>query len=668
VRIRVHVRRAPLALLACLLVGSAPAIARADAPPALTAPAPAAAPAPAPLALDPALELPDPAGLPDLVAQAPVPLVTPADLLGLLGAPAGADTPDAEGLAGAGFTAAIARDYVAATFPAAPSLRAAAVAFSDAAGASDGRRLVSRALRRGLPAASASVQDVPEIAGAVRVVVQPSGAPARATVLVALGTTLYVLQTDAGADGGLGLVPVAQALVGRHPLPPPAPGVAEELAVTPALEEAIAGAEARSVGSVLKAAPEPGSTQAALLDGTSYAIATFAAPDPGARVFRQRPGEDWVALGDPGGPGCPRIPAAVRAVWGLGRGCPPSLGPVVAADEPDALPANASAFGGVGMWVWEVDRIGGVSGILARAAREGIRTVFVKAGDGRKPWPQFARALGPLKAGGLRVCAWQYVYRSRPVAQARVAEAAIRAGADCFVVDAEAEFEGTHPGGAGYLAARRYMRALRGLVGRTTPIGLTSFAYPDRHRTFPYSAFLAPPWGADVLMPQVYWGAFRVPVQTAMARAFSWNDLYGVPVLPIGATYEGERPVDLLAFRCLAAGYGSQGVSYWSWQHTRASQWPALGRPTSCSEALPTVRPYATLRAGQHGDPVLWLQMRLRAWGHPVPLTGRFAGMTRAAVAAFQAAQGLPRTGRADPPTWSALLEPPDAPTPAPPV
>jgi hypothetical protein len=216
------------------------------------------------------------------------------------------------------------------------------------------------------------------------------------------------------------------------------------------------------------------------------------------------------------------------------------------------------------------------------------------------------------------------------------------------------------------------MRALRGMVGRRAPIGLTSFAYPDRHRTFPYSAFLAPPWGADVLMPQVYWGAFRVPVQAAMARTFAWNDIYGAPVLPIGGTYDGERPADLLAFRCLAAAYGSQGVSYWSWQHTRESQWPALGRPTACLEALPTVRPYVTLRAGSRGDPVLWLQARLRAWGQAAPLTGSFGVATRAAVAAFQAAQGLPRSGRADPPTWSALLEPPEpapAPTiPAPPV
>src|SRR5205823_2175816 len=176
-----------------------------------------------------------------------------------------------------------------------------------------------------------------------------------------------------------------------RPPPPVAPGAAQELAVTAVLREGLARAEAWSVGDSgpQPAPPESGSTQAALLDGVSYAIAAFAGPGPGARVFRQRPGQDWVALGDPGGPGCPRIPAAVRSVWGLGRGCPASLGPVVAGDEPDALSPDASAFGGIGMWIWQVDRSGGVAGILARAARENIRTVYVKAGDGRRPWPQF---------------------------------------------------------------------------------------------------------------------------------------------------------------------------------------------------------------------------------------------------------------------------------------
>ncbi|MDX6647633.1 MAG: hypothetical protein QOK40_3360 [Miltoncostaeaceae bacterium] len=634
------------------------------------APAPPA-PTPAPLPLDPSLELPDPAGVPNLVAQPAVPLASPADLLSLLLAPGPVEAADGQALADAGVAAGIVRDYLpVGTLPLGAALRAFAVRFVDPGGAGDGRRVVSRALRRGIPAGSASVQEVEQIAGAVLLVVRPAGGSARVTVLLTLGQTLYGLQTDAGADGGLALVALAQTLVGRQPPPPTAAGVAQELAVTASLRDGLARARARAVGDrgLQPALPAAGTTQAALLDGVSWAIGTFAGPGPGALVFRQRPGAEWVVLGDPGGPGCPRIPAAVRAVWGLGRSCPASLGPVVRPDEPDALAPDASAFGGIGMWIWEVDRSGGVAGILARAAREGIRTVYVKAGDGRRVWPQFARALGPLKQGGLQVCGWQYVYRSRPLPQARVAAAAIRAGADCFVVDAEAEFEGTRPAGAGHVAARRYMRALRGIVGRQAPIGLTSFAYPDRHRTFPYSAFLAPPWGADVLMPQVYWGAFRAPVQTAMARAFAWNDLYGVPVLPIGGTYEGERPADLLAFRCIAAGYGSQGVSYWSWQHTRAFQWPALGRPTACLEALPTVRPYATLRAGHRGDPVVWLQMRLRAWGRPLPPSGVFGPATRAAVAAFQAAQGLPVSGRADPPTWSALLEPPEPAAAAPPA
>src|SRR5207302_2487625 len=237
-----------------------------------------------------------PASVPALVAQSAVPLAGPADLLALLVAPAPVDAADAQALAGAGFSAAIVRDYLpVGAVPLGAALRAAAVRFADAAGASEGRRLVSRALRLGVPAGSASVEEVPEIAGAVRLVVQRAGAPGQATLLVALGQSLYVLQTEAGVDGGLGLVALAQALVGRQPPPPVAPGAAQELAVTAVLREGLARAEAWSVGDSgpQPAPPEIGSTQAALLDGVSYAIATFAGPGPGARVFRQRPGADW---------------------------------------------------------------------------------------------------------------------------------------------------------------------------------------------------------------------------------------------------------------------------------------------------------------------------------------------------------------------------------------
>src|SRR5690606_12403739 len=100
------------------------------------------------------------------------------------------------------------------------------------------------------------------------------------------------------------------------------------------------------------------------------------------------PGGAWRWVGDVGGPGCPRIPAEVRAVWGLATTCPAQTS-VVAQPRGRGLADDASPLHGIGMWVWEVPRSGGVSGIIARAKAHGLRTVYVKSGDGIHYWRQF---------------------------------------------------------------------------------------------------------------------------------------------------------------------------------------------------------------------------------------------------------------------------------------
>jgi len=410
----------------------------------------------------------------------------------------------------------------------------------------------------------------------------------------------------------------------------------------------------------------PGSVQAAGLAGTGWALARFTRVDGEPELFRTTAGGAWVSVGDPGGPGCPRIPAAVKEVWGLTASCPLTASPVVRPDDPDALESGDAPFDGLGTWVWEVRGSGGTAAIVARATGAGMRTVYVKSGDGLRYWRQFDAALPALHAAGLKVCAWQYVYGRRPVLEARVAARAVAAGADCFVVDAESEFEGGRGSyeGRTYRAARRYMTELRRLTGPDLPVALTSFAYVDGHSSFPYSAFIDGPDGADVLMPQVYWGAFGTAVDRAMARTARWNSIYRVPVTPIAGTYRREKPAELVRFRCLSAAYGWPGASYWSFQHTRPVQWPVLARPlSSCPTPAALARTYPVLRFGTRGDAVVWLQARLRTWGVPVPRTGFYRAQTRAAVRAFQRARGLEPDGVAGALTWALLLErPPDSP------
>lgn len=405
--------------------------------------------------------------------------------------------------------------------------------------------------------------------------------------------------------------------------------------------------------------PRPGSVQAARHSGRDLAIAGFggsAEPD----LFMRDATGAWRWSGDVGGPGCPRLPAEVRAVWGLATTCPARTS-VVATGGGTGLEDDASPLHGIGMWVWEVPKSGGTAGIIDRARRHGLRTIYVKSGDGIHYWRQFDGAVRALKAAGLRVCGWQYIRGRAPVAEARIGARSIARGADCFVVNAEVEFErmGIGRGSKAQRTARAYMAELRRIAGRRVPIGFTSFAYPDYHARFPYTAFLTGPDAADVNMPQVYWGAFKVGVATAMRHAARWNAIYGVPIAPIGGTYVREKPADLLRFRCLAAGYGWAGVSYWSLQHTRASQWSSVSNRRACATPAPAAREYPELRPGRHGDQVLLMQERLRAWGYPVALDARYGPRSRIAVRTFQRDRGLQSTGVVTATTWALLLERP---------
>lgn len=614
----------------------------------------------APPPADIGLRLPDPAWTPARTVSAAVAMTRLEDLVDPVlpvGEPARAET--LSRLAAAGFVGG-AQQF--ADLPGGPGLRALASQFATPAGARQGLEALRWALRRRSDTASQTVLELPDPAGGRLVVTADIAGGMRTTALVTVGGWLYAIES-AAAPGQAPDPDVASLLVRLAVRQPDRvdPAGAQPLGVAPELRQALAAARAAARPRTEAAGlPVEGSVHAAQLGDTSWALARFSGISSDPELFRRTAGSSWTYVGDTGGAGCPRIPAPVRTVWGLDGRCPLDPSPVTRPDDPDALGTADSPFRGLGTWVWDLTRSGGVDTVVRQATTYGMRTVFVKSGDGTRYWTQFDAATGPLKAAGLRVCAWQYVYGRRPVAEARVAARAVTAGADCFVVDAESEFAGRKGSyeGRTYRAARRYMAELRRLVGGEYPIALTSFAYVDYHPTFPYSAFLDGPNGADVLMPQVYWGAFRTAVDRAVRRTAAWNSIYGVPIAPIAGTYRREAPSDLRRFRCLAAAYGWPGASYWSFAETAARQWPALGTPVSCGDAS-LARTYPSLRTGMQGDAVVWLQARLRAWGSAVPRTGFYRRQTRAAVMAFQQAHGLEPDGVAGPVTWSVLLQTP---------
>jgi hypothetical protein len=307
-----------------------------------------------------------------------------------------------------------------------------------------------------------------------------------------------------------------------------------------------------------------------------------------------------------------------------------------------------------GMWIWYVSHSegGSIPAIVARAEANGIGTVYVKSGDGTTVWNQFNKSLiGPLHQAGIDVCAWQFVYGDAPVAEAKVGALAVHRGADCLVIDAEADYEGK------YAAADLYVRTLRALIGEGFPLSLAGFPYVDYHPAFPYSVFLGP-GGATFNQPQMYWKAIGTSVQGVYEHTYQYNRIWGHPIYPIGQTYEGPSSEALRLFRRYAASFGNYAPSWWDWQETSPEEWSALGA-TSADRPLPAYRVnvvHPLLKIKSKGDMVVWAQERLVSAGAELPVTGLFGAETRAAVRAFQEAHGLPSTGVIGTETWQALL------------
>ena len=313
---------------------------------------------------------------------------------------------------------------------------------------------------------------------------------------------------------------------------------------------------------------------------------------------------------------------------------------------------SGTSFDGSGMWIWYVDKSegGNLDAIAARANAAGVRTVFVKSGDGTTYWTQFSPLLvGGLRQRGLNVCAWQFVYGDSPAEEAAVAARAVQTGAQCFVIDAETHYERR------YGAAQTYMQQLRAAVPPGFPIALTSFPYVDYHPALPYSVFLGP-GGADFNQPQVYWKDIGDSPDVSMQHTYVHNRIYERPVFPLGQSYSDPEPSEMQRFRQLTAVYGSSGVSWWSWQASTDRGWTAIGSPIDPLTDYAPSQDMPLLAKGKKSDEVLWMQEHLKSADPTTPTSGVFDAATDTALRNFQAQRGLAVNGQTDGPTWQALL------------
>jgi LysM repeat protein len=242
------------------------------------------------------------------------------------------------------------------------------------------------------------------------------------------------------------------------------------------------------------------------------------------------------------------------------------------------------------VWVWNWRRCDGgdPQRVANRLKSAGCQGALVKAFDAGYWFDQglsFRDICRRLKARGVAVGAWGYLYGENRSGEAqRAIETAQYGEADLLVLDVESEFKG-HPEAAAEIVAR-----IREALGPEFPLYFSSFAIARYHQSFPFEAFRSHCTGTA---PQVYWNAFRWPLDQALGWTYQDYQAMRMPpgeVFPVGGLYqEGAvrypTPDEVRRFVRDASGRGSPGVSFWSYEHMSEEMWQAVASaPLSARE------------------------------------------------------------------------------------
>ncbi len=241
---------------------------------------------------------------------------------------------------------------------------------------------------------------------------------------------------------------------------------------------------------------------------------------------------------------------------------------------------------GKGMMIWKIpDCEGGKASEIARvAATCGFSHVLIKIANETRPYN--TDSLGndlifpvadALRARGIEVWGWHYVYGYNPLGEARIAISQTKKfSLDGYVIDAEAEYK--LPGRA--TVARTFMTELRkGLP--STPVALSTYRWPSYHPTFPYVAFLEK---CDLNMPQVYWMQAHNPDYDLKRSVSEFKAISPYrPIVPTGPAFSegGWTPTDaeIVLFMDTAKSLGLTAANFFSWDYARkymASAWNTI--------------------------------------------------------------------------------------------
>ena len=233
---------------------------------------------------------------------------------------------------------------------------------------------------------------------------------------------------------------------------------------------------------------------------------------------------------------------------------------------------------GKGFYIWRIENCdGGNAQIIAsEAKRADLSHVLIKVANETRTYnvdretnidlvPPVANA---LRAQGIQVWGWQYIYGENPIGEARVAaQRVLELGLDGFVVNAEKEFKESGKD----VSARRYMRELRDALP-DTPIGLSTYRFPTIHPQFPYSEFLEK---CDINLPQVYWMGASNPEAQLIRSMRDYQNIQPVrPMIPTGFAFSEygyePNPGEPSRFMDTAKELNQTAANFWSWDSSRS--------------------------------------------------------------------------------------------------
>lgn len=253
------------------------------------------------------------------------------------------------------------------------------------------------------------------------------------------------------------------------------------------------------------------------------------------------------------------------------------------------------ALEGKGFFIWQIRNTegGNASAIASLADQANLTHVLIKVADGSYSYnvnssgvdlvPPVAQA---LRARGVEVWGWHYVYGDAPLDEANKAIQRIQQiNLQGYALDVEGEYK--DPGKA--QAATQFMNRLRSAYPRL-PIALCSYRFPSYHPQIPWEEFLSQ---CTYNMPQVYWVGAHNPADQLRRSVSEFQAMTPFrPIIPVGSAYQSgswsATVADVNEFLRTARNLNLRAANFWEWSNCRAylpSVWNAIrdynwGAPT----------------------------------------------------------------------------------------